>query len=617
MATPKVYSQSHGRRLMSKKVKETKDKLNLEITQESLELLVTNIKSSNLAATDQETVLGILDAFFKIRILLLAGKARLKSLLAKIYGIKTEKLKKNRSKQSSTKKTEGAEKPSGDSSDPTPDPPSSSDHDDPTVKKPDGKGDTPRKGGQGRNGRNDFPGGTKICVNHDKHKAGDVCPDCGAGKLVEKTPKGAIRFFGQAPFKVDIYLLQKLVCSLCGAIFSPGVPGESEIQKDATGDQVKHKERVYDPTVPAAIVCQRFQLGVPHYRLEEVMDADGLPMPASTQAKITESLKEPGQLIFEQLEIKAATANQIYIDDTHKRVLEMERAKPIEVEAKDPEKEKPIKKRKKGLLRPESKKIKKKRLKKRGTATAIAAETDIGRISLFYTGYHVAGMNLTHLLNLRPKGLLAPQVICDGSAANIPDGHSILTINCLDHARRKFYDLIHVDDKVSHQILELLAVVYKNDKDAKEKKLDPETRLKYHQTHSGPVMAKVLELVDEIMANKHSEPNSLLVSAAEYIFKRKIELTQFLRVPGAPISNSEAERLIKTYIRHRKNSLQFFSLEGAKFGSQMMSIIQTCRSFGVSAFEYLTAIGRYCAHVKANPSLWMPWNFRESIPNSC
>jgi rubredoxin len=618
MAIPKGYLQSHGRRLMSKKAKEIKDKLNLEITQESLELLVTNIKSSNLASTDQETIFWILDAFFKIRLLLLAGKARLKSILAKIYGIKTEKLKKNRSKQGSTKNSDGTAKPSGKSTHPPADPSSSSKQDDPTEKKVDGKGDTPRKGGQGRNGRDDFPGGTKICVNHDHLKAGDLCPDCGAGKLVEQAPKGTIRFFGQAPIKVNIYLLQKLVCSLCGSIFSPVVPGEPEIPRDSTGDQVKLKERVYDPTVAAALACQRFQLGVPHNRLEEVMEADGLPLPASTQSKIMESLKDPGQLIFEQLEIKAATASQFYVDDTHKRVLEMERAKPIEDEDENQSEEKPKKENKPALLKPKSKKKKKKpKLKKRGTATAILAETDQGRISLFYTGYQVAGMNLSDLLDLRPLGLQAPLVVCDGLAANKPKGHSILMINCLDHARRKFYDLTHVDDKVSHQILDLLAVVYKNDKEAKEKKIDPESRLSYHQTHSESAMTKVFELVDEIMANKHSEPNSLLVGAAEYIFKRKIELSQFLRIPGAPLSNSEAERLIKTYIRHRKNSLQFFSLNGAKFGSQMMSIIQTCRSFGVSAFEYLTAIGRYATHVAENPSLWMPWNFRESIPNSC
>lgn len=568
-----------------------------------------SIKSSNLAPDDQNVILLILDAFLKIRLLVMTGKARLKSLLAKIYGLKTERRKGGGSKSGAAKKSDGSGHATGDPNPSSPDPSLATGHEDSTIKATDPKVTTPRKGGQGRNGRNDFPGATKICVNHQAFKAGNVCPDCGKGKLVEQTPKSALRFFGQPPIKLNIYLLQKLVCSLCSSIFSAAVPGEPEIPKESTGDpETKLKERVYDSTVGAGIVCQRFQLGVPHHRLEEVLDAEGLPLPASTQVKVMEPLKEPGALIFSQLELQSAGAHQIYIDDTHKRVLEMERAKPTE--------DAPEKDIKPDLLRPKAKK-KKKLPKRRGTATAIVAETEIGKISIFYTGYQVAGKNLADLLKLRNSILGPPLVMCDGLAANKPLGHHIISINCLDHARRKFYDLTLIDDKISHQIVDLFGVIYRTDKEAKDKKLSPEERLEYHQTHSGPAMDTLYNLVDEIVEGKHSEPNSLLVGAAKYIFKRKVKLSQFLRIPGVPISNAEAERLIKTYIRHRKNSLQFFSLEGAKFGSHMMSIIQTCRNFGVSAFEYLTAIARYAAYVKEAPSLWMPWNFRDRIPDSC
>jgi hypothetical protein len=596
---------------MSKKSKEKKEVLTLEITQESLDLLSANILSSNLASEDQKKILSILDAFFKIRLLVLMGKARLKTLLAKIYGVKTEKRKRNNPKPDGSIKNDRSDGGSGGSNQSDSESIQYSAEDNPIIKTPDPRKPPKRKGGQGRNGRNDFPGATKICVNHKKHKAGDVCPDCGSGKLLEQTPKSALRFFGQTPIKLNIYFLQKLVCSLCGSIFNTGVPGEAEVPNDPTGDQVaKHKERVYDPTVPAAIVCQRFQLGVPHYRLGDVLEAEGLPFPASTQVKVMEHLKAPGDLIFHQMEIHAAQAALIYIDDTHKRILELERAKTITDNLETDSEP--------ALLRPKSSKKKKKpSTKKRGTATAIVGETTFGKISLFYTGHQVAGKNLAELLQYRQSTTGIPKIMCDGLAANKPIGHTITSINCLDHARRKFYDLVYIEDKISSQILDLFGLVYKADKEAKKKKLIPEERLEYHKKHSGPAMDALYKLVDEIVAGKHSEPNSLLVNAAEYIFKRKVELSQFLRIPGVPISNSEAERLIKTYIRHRKNSLQFFNLKGAKFGSHMMSIIQTCRNLAVSAFEYLTVIGRYEAKVKENPAKWLPWNFRESLPDSC
>ena len=96
-----VYLRSLGSGLMVKKVEEKKKTPSLEVTQESLERLRTNIRASNLQSIDQEMILGILDAFFKIHILLLTGKARIRSLLAKIYGLKTEKRTKKKNKEGS------------------------------------------------------------------------------------------------------------------------------------------------------------------------------------------------------------------------------------------------------------------------------------------------------------------------------------------------------------------------------------------------------------------------------------------------------------------------------------------------------------------------------------
>ena len=98
-----------------------------------------------------------------------------------------------------------------------------------------------------------------------------------------------------------------------------------------------------------------------------------------------------------------------------------------------------------------------------------------------------------------------------------------------------------------------------------------------------------------------------------YLLKHWDELTLFLRVPGVPISSAEVERLIKRCIRHRKNSLQYKSLHGARFGDLMMSLIQTCRYAKESAHEYLSAIGRYSAEVIAAPERWLPWNYRAAL----
>jgi len=53
-------------------------------------------------------------------------------------------------------------------------------------------------------------------------------------------------------------------------------------------------------------------------------------------------------------------------------------------------------------------------------------------------------------------------------------------------------------------------------------------------------------------------------------------LTRFLSVPGAPLDNNIAERALKMAILHRKNSLSFKTLHGARIGDVHMSLIHTC-----------------------------------------
>jgi transposase len=92
--------------------------------------------------------------------------------------------------------------------------------------------------------------------------------------------------------------------------------------------------------------------------------------------------------------------------------------------------------------------------------------------------------------------------------------------------------------------------------------------------------------------------------------KRWTQLTQFLRVPRALIDNNEAERVLKTAILYRKNSLFYRTQQGADVGDLFMSLVHTCRSHGVNPFDYLMAVTANAARAKADPGRWMPWNYQ-------
>jgi transposase len=73
-----------------------------------------------------------------------------------------------------------------------------------------------------------------------------------------------------------------------------------------------------------------------------------------------------------------------------------------------------------------------------------------------------------------------------------------------------------------------------------------------------------------------------------------VELTRFLRVPGAPLDNNISECALKRAILHRINALFYRTLAGAHVGDMFMSLIHT-------------------AALAANPADWMPWTDQATL----
>ena len=101
--------------------------------------------------------------------------------------------------------------------------------------------------------------------------------------------------------------------------------------------------------------------------------------------------------------------------------------------------------------------------------------------------------------------------------------------------------------------------------------------------------------------------------AINYLLKRWESLTRFLKTPGAPVDNNVAERLLKSSILHRKNSMHYRTQRGADVGDRFMTVIEACRANDANPFEYMLAVVRNPEVVKADPDSWMPWNYRERL----
>jgi hypothetical protein len=86
----------------------------------------------------------------------------------------------------------------------------------------------------------------------------------------------------------------------------------------------------------------------------------------------------------------------------------------------------------------------------------------------------------------------------------------------------------------------------------------------------------------------------------------------FLREPGATIDNNLVQRVLKKAILHRKNSLFYKTLNGARVGDLFMSLVHTSELNGANPFDYLTELQRHAEELQHRPSEWMPWNYRET-----
>ena len=348
-------------------------------------------------------------------------------------------------------------------------------------------------------------------------------------------------------------------------------------------------ERTYDVSADVMVAAMRYNYGVPNYRQERILRAMGTPLSAGTQWGMIFRVFSVAVIIYRYLWYRAADSDEFLNDDTRMKILSIINAE---------KRAGPPVKNKNGTER------------KGAQTSCLLANVEKHRVVLYATGPKNAGENLNDILALRNPSLGTPRQMCDGLAANVPADHKTELLNCNDHGRRKFNDEIKGNEEEVAYVLKLYGQIYHNDKQTRG--MTDKDRLAFHQEHSAPVVAE-LEAWMTAVYDVTVEPNSDLGGAIAYIKKRWPKTTKFLHIEGAPLSNAECERKIKSIIPHRKGSLFFRNLVGAFVGDCIMSVMQTCEEATTSPIHYVKAIcGRRDA-VAANPGAWLPWNYELNL----
>ena len=415
---------------------------------------------------------------------------------------------------------------------------------------------------EGKNGRADYPGAKKEFHSHDSLKEGDLCPECGKGKLYKWEPGIYIKVTGSPMLEATVHETEKFRCNACQKIF------EANFEE-------KGKEK-YDARACAIIALLKYSASLPFYRLEKIQKYLYLPLPASTQWDLLNSFASFLEAIWLGLIKYAANLEKIYFDDTKAKILNL-----VDCETKGGKKRKGI------------------------STTCIIGEEGSQKVYLYFTGIQHGSENLEDLLSFR-IGEEAPIIISDALRSNFKKQEKeIIHALCNIHCRRKFIDLEEKFKQETQKVLDFFSDLYSNEQKTKE--MSAQERLAYHQQHSKEPMDKMKEYLLGLIEKKLVEPNSSLGQGINYLKNHWEGLTKFLRIPGVPLDTNIVERAIKTPVLNKKNWLFYKTQRGALVGDIFLSLIKTAEANNKNPFDYLVALFEAKEDLSKNPEAYFPW----------
>lgn len=431
-----------------------------------------------------------------------------------------------------------------------------------------------RKNNGGKYGFDDYPSSPTFEVKVDCYNKGDCCLHCQAGKLYNGEARKQLQFNAHAPIEVNRYIREVLRCNRCGQEIIADLPKNF---------------RKWTYAAKSKVVLYKTH-GMPFYRLQKLQSMYQIPLPANTMWQQCNEIWEDGaKQVYGELLQLLGESHYLNVDDTGVKILEA-----IESDKSKPDKD-----------------------RRACHSTTISGDTVDGyKIEVYISAQDYAGNNIKPLIenskNLNSGHHL--KIMGDASSMNKPSVEASLSsqihmVNCLEHGRRKFYDIKEDYVRECAYFLKEINAIFAYERQFKEEK--PGKRLKLRKQFSAQHIGNIYREIDRLLSKKEVEPNSSLGKAMKYWLNNRKGLTAFLRMKDVGVSNNRAERSLKTLILQRKNSLFFKTMNSAEILSGLSSIVQTCKMNEVNGFAYLNWLQENSSKCIANPKDYLPWRFKE------
>jgi transposase len=313
-------------------------------------------------------------------------------------------------------------------------------------------------------------------------------------------------------------------------------------------------------SVVAHIVVQKFSLGVPHYRLEQHLQDQGVELGRGTMCRYVE---EAGNALG------ATIVHAMWQDG-------LENGCVISTDATS------------ALVQPLKSQGAQHQACKKGHFFTAVVDTD--HILFAYAERHVQEFvkKLFHGFN----GFLQ----CD--AHNVydilergppkEDDEGIKLVGCWAHCRRGFFEAAICKYPVGIQGLMRIRAIYAADQAFRA--LPPVKRKLMRAQHLRPLLDDFFEWVKQ--ARAVTEGRNLATKALGYAFNQEKELARVLDDGRLPLDNTRSERALRKIVVGRKNWMFYGSDTHAESAAAIFSIIASCRLHAIDPQQYLDEVLR-------------------------
>ena len=309
------------------------------------------------------------------------------------------------------------------------------------------------------------------------------------------------------------------------------------------------------PKLIAHTLSNRFELHLPYYRIEQMYERAGVPIPRQTLCGWSGMAHDACALIMKAIKREVFADGYVQIDET-----------PVKYQ--DPERQ--------GLC---------------GTGYLWVVHNPVRNISIFEWHTGRAAACLESLVPPEFTGLIQ----CDGYSAyesfikSPARKGSIQLAGCLAHARRKFFEA-KAEGTDPQWVLLQMQHLYQIEARLREARAGPLEVRALRQEQSVPILARIKERLEELQNKSTHRPRSLTGAAISYTLNQWDKLTLYVRDGRVQIDNNLVENTIRPSAIGKKNWLFMGDARSGARAATFYTLIGNCHREGINAEAYLTDI---------------------------